>query len=52
MFILIEFDKVYKELPKDWFDSGKLKWEPNIQLEEGLKKTIPYFAELVRTGCT
>ena len=34
MFILIEFDKVYKELPKDWFDSGKLKWEPNIQLED------------------
>ena len=27
MFILIEFDKVYKELPKDWFDSGNLKLE-------------------------
>lgn len=28
----------------------ELNWEPIIQLEEGLKKTIPYFEELIRTG--
>ncbi len=27
----------------------KLGWEPNIQLEEGLKKTIPYFAALLKS---
>lgn len=26
-----------------------LGWEPSITLEEGLKKTIPYFVELMRT---
>jgi UDP-glucuronate decarboxylase len=26
----------------------KLDWEPKIQLEEGLRKTIPYFKELLR----
>ena len=50
----------FKKLPSDdpkqrqpdiTLAKTKLKWEPIIQLEEGLKKTIPYFAELVRTGC-
>lgn len=27
----------------------KLGWEPNVQLEEGLKKTIPYFAALLKS---
>ena len=26
----------------------KLKWEPTIQMEEGLKKTIKYFANLIK----
>lgn len=26
----------------------KLGWEPKVKLEEGLKKTIPYFEEIVR----
>ena len=50
----------FKKLPSDdpkrrqpdiTLAKSKLEWEPIIQLEEGLKKTIPYFAELVRTGC-
>ena len=50
----------FKKLPSDdpkqrqpdiTLAKTKLKWEPIIQLEEGLKKTIPYFEELVRTGC-
>lgn len=28
----------------------KLGWEPKVQLEEGLKRTIPYFEELLRKG--
>jgi len=44
---------VYKELPADdprrrcpdiSLAKSKLDWEPNVQLEEGLKKTIAYFA--------
>jgi UDP-glucuronate decarboxylase len=31
------------ELAKD-----KLNWEPQVQLEEGLKKTITYFDNLIR----
>jgi len=27
----------------------KLGWEPTIQLEEGLKKTIPYFEKLIKS---
>lgn len=43
---------IYKELPKDdplqrqpdiTLAKEKLHWEPKIQLEEGLKKTIEYF---------
>ena len=50
----------FKKLPSDdpkqrqpdiSLAKSMLEWEPIIQLEEGLKKTIPYFAELVRTGC-
>ncbi len=26
----------------------KLKWEPSVQMEEGLKKTIEYFANLIK----
>jgi len=47
---------VYKELPKDdptrrrpdiSLAKEKLKWEPKVQLEEGLKKTIEYFKEIL-----
>jgi UDP-glucuronate decarboxylase len=27
-----------------------LEWEPEIELEEGLKRTIDYFGELLTTG--
>ena len=46
---------VYEELPQDdpckrkpdiSLAKEKLGWEPNIQLREGLKKTIDYFIEL------
>ncbi len=47
----------YKPLPSDdpiqrqpdiTLAREKLGWEPNIQLEEGLRKTIPYFDELLK----
>lgn len=47
----------YKPLPSDdpiqrqpdiSLAREKLGWEPNIQLEEGLKKTIPYFDGLLK----
>jgi len=47
----------YKPLPSDdpaqrqpdiSLAKEKLGWEPGIQLEEGLKKTIPYFEQLLR----
>ena len=47
---------VYKELPSDdpkqrqpdiTMAKQELGWEPNIQLEEGLNKTIAYFKELI-----
>jgi len=46
---------IYKELPSDdpkqrqpniTLAKDKLNWEPSIELEEGLKKTIAYFKEL------
>ena len=48
---------VYKPLPSDdptqrcpdiSLAKEKLGWEPKIALEEGLKKTIPYFDHLLR----
>jgi len=48
---------IYKELPADdpqqrqpdiTLAKNKLGWEPTIQLEEGLKKTIEYFREIVK----
>lgn len=47
---------VYKELPEDDpkqrqpdinLAKSKLKWEPKIELEEGLKETIEYFKKLL-----
>jgi UDP-glucuronate decarboxylase len=47
----------YKPLPSDdpaqrqpdiSLAKEKLGWEPGIQMEEGLKKTIPYFASLLK----
>ena len=46
----------YKPLPSDdpiqrqpdiTLAKEKLGWEPNIKLEEGLKKTIPYFENML-----
>jgi len=28
----------------------KLKWEPKVSLEEGLKKTLSYFKEKLKTA--
>ena len=48
----------YEPLPKDdptqrqpdiSLAKEKLGWEPKINLEDGLKKTIPYFEKLIRT---
>ncbi|MDH3327707.1 MAG: SDR family oxidoreductase [Desulfobulbaceae bacterium] len=48
----------YKPLPSDdpiqrqpdiTLAREKLGWEPNIKLEEGLRKTIPYFEELLNS---
>ena len=48
----------YKPLPSDdpiqrqpdiTLAKEKLGWEPNIKLEEGLKKTIPYFENLLKS---
>lgn len=48
---------VYKALPSDdpiqrqpdiSLAKSKLGWEPGIQLEEGLKKTIPYFEGMLK----
>lgn len=47
---------IYKELPKDdprqrqpdiSLAKEKLNWQPTIQLEEGLKKTIEHFKEVI-----
>ena len=47
---------VYKRLPEDdpkqrqpdiTLATKKLHWQPTIQLEEGLKKTIEYFRTIV-----
>lgn len=47
---------VYKDLPQDdpkqrqpdiSLAKEKLGWEPKVKLEKGLKKTIPYFQQLV-----
>jgi UDP-glucuronate decarboxylase len=47
---------VFKDLPSDdpmqrkpdiSLAQEKLKWEPQVQLKEGLKRTIPYFADLL-----
>lgn len=48
----------YKPLPSDdpiqrqpdiTLAREKLGWEPHVQLEEGLRKTIPYFAQLLNS---
>ena len=48
----------YKPLPQDdpvqrqpdiTLAREKLSWEPKVQLEEGLRKTIPYFEQLIKT---
>lgn len=47
---------IFKDLPSDdpmqrkpdiSLAKEKLEWEPKIKLEEGLKKTIPYFKEFI-----
>lgn len=50
---------VYKDLPADdprqrqpdiKLAKEKLDWEPKVQLEEGLKKTIEYFKKIIKTA--
>jgi UDP-glucuronate decarboxylase len=50
---------VYRDLPQDdpkqrqpdiSLAKKKLGWEPTIELEEGLKKTIKYFRQKVAEG--
>ena len=50
---------VYRPLPSDdpmqrqpdiTLARGSLGWEPKVQLEEGLKRTIPYFESLLQSG--
>lgn len=50
---------VYKELPEDdprqrkpsiSLAKKKLKWEPTVQLDEGLKKTIEYFKQIIEAN--
>ena len=50
---------IFKELPEDDPKQRRpditqarkiLEWEPEIELEEGLKRTIAYFDELLKTG--
>lgn len=50
---------IYKPLPEDdpkqrqlniELANKELKWEPKIQLDEGLKKTISYFERLLSNG--
>ena len=50
---------VYKKLPSDDPKQRRpditqarkiLEWEPEIELEEGLKKTIAYFDEILTKG--
>jgi UDP-glucuronate decarboxylase len=48
---------IYKPLPSDdptqrqpdiTLAKERLGWEPKIQLEEGLKKTTPYFEQFIK----
>ena len=50
---------IFKKLPEDDPKQRRpdiiqarkiLEWEPEIELEEGLKRTIAYFDELLKTG--
>jgi UDP-glucuronate decarboxylase len=50
---------IYKDLPGDdpkqrradiTLAKSKLNWDPKIQLEEGLKKTIPYFQNYINNN--
>ena len=50
---------IFKKLPMDdpiqrqpdiSIAKNYLGWEPKIQLDEGLKKTIPYFEDLIKLG--
>lgn len=42
----LPFDDPKQRMPDISLAKEKLKWEPKIQLEEGLKKTIEYFKSL------
>lgn len=37
-----------KQSPKIIQNKEKLNWEPKIELEEGLKKTIEYFRKIIK----
>lgn len=48
MFLPLPQDDPTQRKPDISLARDQLDWEPNIKLEEGLAKTIPYFANLIR----
>ena len=41
-------DDPEKRKPDISLAKAKLKWEPKIELDEGLKKTVAYFKEVLK----
>ncbi|MBU3906993.1 MAG: GDP-mannose 4,6-dehydratase [Nanoarchaeota archaeon] len=48
---LLPQDDPIKRKPDISLAREKLNWEPKIPLEDGLKKTIDYFKELIKMNC-
>ncbi len=46
----LPFDDPRKRQPDITIARDKLGWEPKITLDEGLKKTIPYFEGVLHKG--
>jgi UDP-glucuronate decarboxylase len=46
----LPFDDPMQRKPDITLAKEKLNWEPSVQLEEGLQRTIPYFAGLLSSG--
>lgn len=47
----LPFDDPKRRRPDISLADEKLDWKPGISLEEGLKRTIPYFDSLLRQNC-
>lgn len=50
-YLPLPVDDPQKRRPDISLAREKFGWEPKIALQEGLKKTIAYFEELIRHGC-